>query len=162
MLKLSSVAADNAQPPMIGTSDKYTGSGNVSPSKNLETNTLKAGSLLLIIWVKETATLDILTVAATWPIVWATATYITTITNSTKLDINKKNHVLDLSIQWPMIEANFSILNKSSHVHELFLLYVSNMQSKLACLRPLKEEAFPIESFSFQSHNRDPHIHKIK
>lgn len=49
MLKSSSVAADNAQPPITGTSDKYTGNGNVSPSKNLETNTLKAGSLLLII-----------------------------------------------------------------------------------------------------------------
>jgi hypothetical protein len=75
MLKFNSVTAARAQPPMIGTNERYTGTGNVSPSKNRDTITLKAGSALLIIWVKETATLDMLTVAATWPIVCATATY---------------------------------------------------------------------------------------
>lgn len=74
MLKLSSVRAERAQPPMIGSRDKYTAGGNVSPKMNLETRTLKAGSPLLIIWVKETATFDMLTVAATCPIVCATAT----------------------------------------------------------------------------------------
>lgn len=48
MLKLSSVAAESAQPPIIGKRDKYTGKGKLSPSINLETNTLKAGSPLLI------------------------------------------------------------------------------------------------------------------
>uniref|UniRef100_A0A7C8ZVR9 Uncharacterized protein n=1 Tax=Opuntia streptacantha TaxID=393608 RepID=A0A7C8ZVR9_OPUST len=74
MSKLSSVTAASAQPPMMGSNDMYTPAGNVSPSKNLETTTLKAGSALLIIWVNETATFDMLTVAATCPIVCATAT----------------------------------------------------------------------------------------
>lgn len=75
MLKLSSVAAESAQPPIIGIRDRYTGTGKLSPNRNLETNTLKAGSPLLMMWVNETATFDILTVAATCPIVCATATY---------------------------------------------------------------------------------------
>lgn len=74
MLKLSSVTAARAQPPIMGTRDRYTGRGNVSPSNSLATRTLKAGSPLLMMWVKDTATFDMLTVAATWPIVWATAT----------------------------------------------------------------------------------------
>lgn len=74
MLKLSSVTAARAQPPIIGSRDKYTETGKVSPNRNLETNTLKAGSPLLMMCVNETATFDILTVAATCPIVCATAT----------------------------------------------------------------------------------------
>ena len=75
MLKLSSVTAASAQPPMMGINDKYTPVGNDSPKRRLETNTLKAGSPLLIMCVNETATFDMLTVAATCPIVCATATY---------------------------------------------------------------------------------------
>ena len=69
MLKFSSVTAARAHPPMIGNSDRYTGTGKVSPNRNLDTNTLKAGSPLLIMWVNDTATFDMLTVAATCPIV---------------------------------------------------------------------------------------------
>jgi hypothetical protein len=65
ILKFSSVAAVKAQPPMMGIRDKYTGKEKFSPRRTLEINTLKAGSALLIIWVKETATFDMLTVAAT-------------------------------------------------------------------------------------------------
>lgn len=42
--------------------------------KSLETKTLNAGSPLLMMCVKETATFDILTVAATCPMVCAKAT----------------------------------------------------------------------------------------
>jgi hypothetical protein len=76
ILKFSSVTAARAQPPMIGRRERYTGIGNVSPRKNLDTKTLNAGSALLIMCVNDTATLDMLTVAATWPIVCATATFI--------------------------------------------------------------------------------------
>ncbi|GER56582.1 protein-export protein SecB [Striga asiatica] len=68
MLKLSSVRAARPHPPIIGRRDRYTDGGKVSPSMNLETKTLKAGSPLFIMCVNETATLDILTVAATCPI----------------------------------------------------------------------------------------------
>eukprot|EP01018_Ginkgo_biloba_P003099 Gb_13331 [translate_table: standard] len=74
ILKFNSVAAAKPQPPIIGINDRYTGSEKLSPSKKRETMTLKAGSALLIMCVNETATLDILTVAATCPIVCATAT----------------------------------------------------------------------------------------
>ena len=46
-----------------------------SNPRTLWTSTLKAGSELLMMCVKETATFDMLTVAATCPIVWARATY---------------------------------------------------------------------------------------
>jgi hypothetical protein len=64
-LKFSSVAAVKAQPPIMGIRDRYTGKGKFSPRRNLEISTLKAGSALLIMWVNETATFDMLTVAAT-------------------------------------------------------------------------------------------------
>jgi hypothetical protein len=51
-----------------------TGLGKCSPRKNLETSTLNAGSALLMMWVKDTATFAMLTVAATWPMVCAIAT----------------------------------------------------------------------------------------
>jgi|JXWR01.1.fsa_nt_gb hypothetical protein len=69
MLKFSSVTAARAHPPMIGRRERYTGTGNVSPRRNLDTKTLNAGSALLIMCVNDTATFDILTVAATCPIV---------------------------------------------------------------------------------------------
>jgi 3-keto-L-gulonate-6-phosphate decarboxylase len=60
--------------------------------KNLETKTLKAGSPLLMMCVKETATFDILTVAATCPIVCATAT----LKNKKKRE-HRSKHTLSLS-----------------------------------------------------------------
>lgn len=87
---MSSVTAASAHPPIIGRSDKNTGTGNVSPNKNLETKTLKAGSPLLIMWVKETATFDMLTVAATCPIVCATATYTNQLSKYKKQSPKKK------------------------------------------------------------------------
>lgn len=59
---------------MIGTRERYTAGGKVSPKRNLETSTLNAGSPLLMMCVNDTATFDMLTVAATCPIVCATAT----------------------------------------------------------------------------------------
>ncbi|CAL9057592.1 unnamed protein product [Musa banksii] len=47
---------------------------NLSPSTNLDTNTLNASSPLLIMWVNDTVTFDMLTVTATCPMVCATAT----------------------------------------------------------------------------------------
>ena len=75
MLKLSSVRAARPHPPIMGRRESQVPSEKESNPRTLWTSTLKAGSELLMICVKETATFDMLTVAATCPIVWARATY---------------------------------------------------------------------------------------
>jgi len=73
MLKLSSVRAERPQPASDGDQGEEDSREKWLPMR-LWTTTLKAGSELLMMWVKDTATLDMLTVAATWPMVCATAT----------------------------------------------------------------------------------------
>lgn len=75
MLKLSSVRAERPQPAMMGTRERKTPREKWLPMR-LWTTTLNAGSELLMMWVNDTATLDMLTVAATCPMVCATATCI--------------------------------------------------------------------------------------
>ena len=121
MLKLSSVTAASAQPPIMGINDKYTPAGNDSPKMRLETSTLKAGSALLIMCVNETATFDMLTVAATCPIVCATATY----QKFTHWEPNKTNKL------WSKLHTNKDISqqNHSDHLKE----------TNYAVLKPIKK-----------------------
>jgi len=72
-LKETSVTDANTTPPTIGTSEPNTNTEGVSPRNRTERRTEKKGSMALMVWVKETATLPKLTLVKTFPSMWIKA-----------------------------------------------------------------------------------------
>ena len=72
-LKEASVADARATPPTMGTRVSTTAGGATSPRKAALITTEKNGSMALMVWVKDTATLPRDTFVSTLPRVWTHA-----------------------------------------------------------------------------------------